>query len=78
MSLLFDEENESFTENYDDNKDNNSSLYKDNSIELSIYLIINELIKRKKNLSNYKKILSKQNRDIFTLKKFQKLIFYSI
>jgi hypothetical protein len=69
MSLLFDEENESFTKNYDDNKDNNSSLYKDNSIELSIYLIINELIKRTKNLSNYKKILSKQNRDIFTLKK---------
>lgn len=73
MSILFDEENDSFTENSDDNKDNNSSLNKDNSIELSIYLIINELIKRTKNLSNYKKILSKQNRDIFTLKKIPKI-----
>ena len=48
MSILY-ESNDSFTTNNSDEDENNQSLYSNNSIELSIFLILNEIIKKNKN-----------------------------
>jgi hypothetical protein len=72
MSILY-ESNDSFTTNNSDEDENNQSLYSNNSIELSIFLILNEIIKKNKNSSQYKKIVIIQKKQIFSLNKIPKI-----
>ncbi len=57
--------------NYPDNK--LLSLTSDNSIELSISLILEEIIQRNKEHPSYKKLLKKQSKSIFNMNKIPKI-----
>ena len=72
MSILY-ETNDSFIINNNEKDENNKSLNSNNSIELSIFLILDEIIKKNKKLPNYKKIIISQKKQIFSLNKTPKI-----
>ena len=73
MSLINYERNNSLTTQNSDKDVLNKSLGLDNSIELSIHLLLKELLKKNKSLPNYKIIVSKQRKQIFSLSKIPKI-----
>ena len=73
MSLINYERNNSSTTQNSDKDVLNKSLGLDNSIELSIHLLLKELLKKNKSLPNYKIIVSKQRNQIFSLSKIPKI-----
>jgi hypothetical protein len=73
MSLINYERNNSLTTQNSDKDVLNKSLGLDNSIELSIHLLLKELLKKNKSLPNYKIIVSKQRNQIFSLSKIPKI-----
>jgi hypothetical protein len=73
MSLINYERNNSITTQNSDKDVLNKSLGSDNSIELSIHLLLKEILKKNKSLPTYKIIVSKQRKQIFSLNKIPKI-----
>ena len=73
MSLINYERNNSLTTQNSDKDVLNKSLGLDNSIELSIHLLLKEILKKNKSLPTYKIIVSKQRNQIFSLSKIPKI-----
>ena len=73
MSLINYERNNSLTTQNSDKDVLNKSLGLDNSIELSIHLLLKEILKKNKSLPTYKIIVSKQRKQIFSLSKIPKI-----
>ena len=72
MSILY-KTNDSFIIKNNEEDENNKSLSSNNSIELSIFLILDDIIKKNKKLPNYKKIIISQKKQIFSLNKKPKI-----
>ena len=73
MYVAIEKQNEVFSKKNINYPDKIESLTSDNSIELSISLIIEEIIKRNKQHPLYKKFLKKQNKSIFNTNKIPKI-----
>ena len=73
MSIIFEEDIEFCPTKRINHIDNYRSLVHDNSIELSIFLVINEILKKNKTNPLYKKILKKQRKSSFNCDKLPKI-----
>ena len=73
MSVAKEKQNEVFPKKNINYPDKIESLTSDNSIELSISLILEEIIQRNKEHPSYKKLLKKQSKSIFNMNKIPKI-----
>ena len=73
MSVDIEQQNNPLSYDKVNSPDKLLSLTSDNSIELSISLIIEEIIKRNKQHPLYKKFLKKQNKSIFNTNKIPRI-----
>ena len=73
MYVAIEKQNEVFSKKNINYPDKIESLTSDNSIELSISLILEEIIQRNKEHPSYKKLLKKQSKSIFNMNKIPKI-----
>ena len=73
MYVAIEKQNEVFSKKNINYPDKIGSLTSDNSIELSISLILEEIIQRNKEHPSYKKLLKKQSKSIFNMNKIPKI-----
>ena len=73
MYVAIEKQNEVFPKKNINYPDKIGSLTSDNSIELSISLILEEIIQRNKEHPSYKKLLKKQSKSIFNMNKIPKI-----
>ena len=73
MYGAIEKQNEVFPKKNFNYPDKIESLTSDNSIELSISLILEEIIQRNKEHPSYKKLLKKQSKSIFNMNKIPKI-----
>ncbi len=73
MSIILEHEIDLYSEKQNNNIDNYRSLDLDNSIELSMFLVIDEILKKNKVNPLYKKIIKKQRKSIFNCEKIPKI-----
>jgi hypothetical protein len=73
MSIILEQDIDLHSSNTINNIDGYRSLDIDNSIELSMFLVIDELLKQNKLNPLYKKILKKQRKSIFNSERIPKI-----
>ena len=73
MSIILEQDIDLHSSNTINNIDSYRSLDLDNSIELSMFLVIDELLKQNKLNPLYKKILKKQRKSIFNSERIPKI-----
>ena len=73
MSVDIEQQNNPLSYDKVNSPDKLLSLTSDNSIELSISLILEEIIQRNKEHPSYKKLLKKQSKSIFNMNKIPKI-----